>query len=110
MNSVTFDLIQDCITENKIRKGFNTTEVGPEIIHLAEELGELALAHRYRDHDKLVNACGDLIVYAIGLLGILGHDAGMVVMNIVSDNAKRRYQVDGAGHEIDLDKAPEAKR
>ena len=51
--------LQKEIFENKIQKGFNTKDVGKEIILLTEELGELAAAYRDKDEEEIKDAAGD---------------------------------------------------
>lgn len=47
--------VQKEIFENKIQKGFDTTDAGKEIILLTEELGELAAAYRDKDEDVIAS-------------------------------------------------------
>lgn len=86
--------MQSRIFANKIKHNFNTTEIGPEIIHLAEELGELARAYRDRKHKKVIDAVGDIAVYCIGLFSIIGSDAQEEITKIVVRNEKRGYRKD----------------
>lgn len=90
--------MQDRVYANKIKRGFNTTEVWPEIIHLMEELGELATAFRDENQVEMVDAVGDLIVFGLGLFSIFGQDAEMVLEKIIINNETRPIRNQGINH------------
>ena len=98
---MSFKKLQEEIIQNKIKKGFNHTDIGKEIILMAEELGELARA--YRDSNKkpakeidnrenIIDAVGDLVVYCLGVFEMLGVDGEEVVSEIVEKNKKRTHR------------------
>lgn len=95
--------LQREIHQNKISRGFNTTDVGKEIILMVEELGELARAYKKSNKkpageidrkEEIVDAIGDLMVYCLGLCEMLGVDSQKVLENIVESNKRRNH----AGH------------
>jgi NTP pyrophosphatase (non-canonical NTP hydrolase) len=92
--------LQKEIFRNKASRGFNVTDVGKEIILMAEELGELARAYKNSDEgpareisnrDQIIDAIGDLMAYCLGLCEMLGVDSGEVVKGIIEGNRKRKH-------------------
>ena len=83
--------LQKEIFENKKRRGFNTTDVGKEVVLMVEELGELARAVKNQDKQQMTDAIGDLMVYCLGLCEILGIDAQNVLEKIVENNTTRDH-------------------
>lgn len=79
------------IFENKKRKGFNTTDVGKEIVLMTEELGELAKAFKNKNKNDMSDAVGDLMVYCLGLCEILNVNSEELVENIVKQNETRAH-------------------
>ena len=92
--------LQREIYQNKIRRGFNVTDVGKEIVLMAEELGELARAYKNSDKlpapdishkDEMVDAIGDLMVYCLGLCEMLAVNSETVLQTIVEHNQTRTH-------------------
>lgn len=92
--------LQKEIYENKVKRNFNITDVGKEIVLMTEELGELARAYKNSDKknakeinnkEEIVDAIGDLMVYCLGLSEMLGVDAEEVLKKIVENNKKREH-------------------
>lgn len=92
--------LQRAIYANKVRRGWNVTDVGKEIVLMVEELGELARA--YKNSNKLpaaeidqraeiVDAIGDLMVYCLGLSEMMGVNAAEVLTQIVETNKGRSH-------------------
>jgi NTP pyrophosphatase (non-canonical NTP hydrolase) len=93
--------IQKEIFRNKADRDFNVTDVGKEIILVTEELGELARAYRdsnkkpARDidnRDAIIDAVGDIMVYCIGLCGMMGVECEEVLCKILADNKVRTHR------------------
>jgi len=89
------------IYENKIRQDFNVTDIGKEIITLAEELGELARAYRDSDkraawrisnRDNITDAIGDIMVYCLGLCEMMNVDSTDLLKQIIHENNAREYR------------------
>ncbi|MBI2639806.1 MAG: hypothetical protein HYW90_02850 [Candidatus Sungbacteria bacterium] len=89
-------LLQRRIYRNKVAKGFNVSRsrngVREEIVHLVEELGELAAAHRRGNRSKVINALIDLMVFDLGFLEILGVNTDREMDKVLVQNEKRRYR------------------
>lgn len=92
--------LQKEIFENKIRRGFNTTDVGKEIILMTEELGELAKAYKNSDKkpareisnkEEIVDAIVDLMIYCLGLCEMLGISSDEFLEKIVEKNKTRKH-------------------
>ncbi len=92
--------LQKEIFRNKTDRGFNVTDVGKEIILMAEELGELARAYKNSDkkpareinnRDSITDAIGDLMAYCLGLCEMLGVDSGEILKGIIENNRKREH-------------------
>jgi NTP pyrophosphatase (non-canonical NTP hydrolase) len=92
--------LQQEIYNNKVRHGWNVTDVGKEIVLMVEELGELA--HAYKNSNKLpareidqraeiTDAIGDLMVYCLGLSEMMGVNAEEVLTQIVENNKSRSH-------------------
>ncbi|MCB0081357.1 MAG: hypothetical protein KDE47_10515 [Caldilineaceae bacterium] len=92
--------LQREIYANKVRRGWNVTDVGKEIVLMVEELGELARAYKNSNklpaaeidqREEIVDAIGDLMVYCLGLSEMIGVDAGEVLTAIVENNKGRSH-------------------
>ena len=92
--------LQREIYANKVRRNWNVTDIGKEIVLMTEELGELARA--YKNSKKLpaaeidqraeiVDAIGDLMVYCLGLSEMMGVNAEEVLTAIVENNRSRSH-------------------
>ncbi len=87
---MTYSDFQQRIYENKVRRGFNVTDVEHEIVLMTEEFGELNDAYIHKlnsepgpqreiSYEKMVDAIGDLQVYNLGLASMFGWKADEVV-------------------------------
>jgi NTP pyrophosphatase (non-canonical NTP hydrolase) len=92
--------LQKAIYANKVRRNFNVTDVGKEIVLMVEELGELARAYKNSDkrpareisqREEMVDAVGDLMVYCLGLCEMLGADSEAILTTIVQNNQTRSH-------------------
>jgi NTP pyrophosphatase (non-canonical NTP hydrolase) len=92
--------LQQEIYNNKVRRGWNVTDIGKEIVLMVEELGELA--HAYKNSNKLpaseidqreeiTDAIGDLMVYCLGLCEMMDVNAEEVLTQIVENNKNRSH-------------------
>ncbi|MBS3052688.1 MAG: hypothetical protein J4428_04950 [Candidatus Aenigmarchaeota archaeon] len=80
------------IFDNKVKRKFNTTDVGKEIILMTEELGELAKAYKHGNKDEMIDAVGDLMVYCLGLCEILKINSEELLQKIVENNKTRSHK------------------
>jgi NTP pyrophosphatase (non-canonical NTP hydrolase) len=92
--------LQKEIFQNKVKRNFNTTDIGKEIILMVEELGELARAYKnsnkkpgkeINNKEDMVDAIGDLMIYCLGLCEMLGVNSEEVIKKIVENNKKRDH-------------------
>jgi len=92
--------LQKEIFKNKVNKGFNTLDVGKEIILMIEELGELAKAYKnsnkksareISNKEEITDAIGDLMVYCLGLCEMLGVSSEEITRQIVENNKTRTH-------------------
>lgn len=92
--------LQREIYANKVRRGWNVTDVGKEIVLMVEELGELARAYKNSNklpaaeidqREAIVDAIGDLMVYCLGLSEMMGVNAAEVLAQIVETNKGRSH-------------------
>lgn len=98
--------IQKRIFENKVKQGFNTKKIEPELLYLTEELGEAVAAYRRDKIKEFIDEIVDVIIYGLGLLAILKVDASKEILKKLKINEKRHYSKTskkGWGH-IDLTK------
>ncbi|MDD5145662.1 MAG: MazG nucleotide pyrophosphohydrolase domain-containing protein [Candidatus Pacebacteria bacterium] len=91
MKELTLREIQKRIWDNKVKKGFNTTDVSKEFLYLAEELGEAVKAYRKNSKDELAEEIVDLIIYSLGLLEMTKKDGYEEIMKKIEKNEKREY-------------------
>ena len=90
-----FKKIQKEIWQNKINKGFNTTDVNKEFCLLYGEVAEAYDAWK-KKKDDLNEELADVAIYLMGLSEMLGFDLADEIENKVKKNTKRVYKkVDG---------------
>ena len=100
MKELTLREIQERIWDNKVKKGFNTTDIGREFLYLTEELGEAVKAYRKGDKDELAEEIVDLIIYSLGLFKMLGKDGYEEIIKKMEKNEKREYQAAKRGFHL----------
>ncbi|MEZ4861740.1 MAG: MazG nucleotide pyrophosphohydrolase domain-containing protein [Caldilineaceae bacterium] len=92
--------LQQEIYDNKVRRNWNVTDVGKEIVLMVEELGELARAYKNSNklpaaaidqREEIIDALGDLMVYCLGLCEMMEVNAETVLTAIVENNKKRTH-------------------
>ncbi len=87
--------IQKQIWQNKINKGFNTTDVNKEFCLLYGEVSEAYEAYR-KKKDDLGEELADIAIYLMGISEMLGFDLEDQIVSKVSKNEKRVYKnIDG---------------
>ncbi len=89
---LTIREIQKRVWKNKVKKGFNTTDISKELLYLTEELGEAVRAYRKDSKDALAEEIVDLIIYSLGALEMLGKDGYEELIKKIEKNEKREYQ------------------
>lgn len=87
--------VQKDIWQNKVNKGFNTTDINKEFCLLYGEVGEAYDAWR-KHKDDLGEELADIAIYLMGLSEMIGFDLEDQIKNKVAKNEKRVYKnVDG---------------
>jgi len=77
--------------QNKLKKGFNTTDVNLEFALTYQELAEAFRAYRQK-LPELGEELADVMIYLLGLSEILGIDLESEVLKKMEKNKKRQYQ------------------
>lgn len=92
--------IQKDIWQNKLNKGFNTTDVNKEFCLLYGEVSEAYDAWK-KKKDDLNEELADIAIYLMGLSEMLGFDLTDEIEKKVSKNEKRVYKnIDGVNVRI----------
>lgn len=87
--------MQKSIWQNKIDKGFNTTNVEKEFCLLYGEVSEAYDAYR-KKKDDLGSELADIAIYLMGLSEMLGFDLEDEIKKKHKKNVKRVYKtIDG---------------
>jgi len=87
--------IQKDIWQNKLNKGFNTTDVNKEFCLLYGEVAEAYDAWKKKKED-LNEELADIAIYLLGLSEMLGFNLADEIEKKVLKNAKRIYKnIDG---------------
>ncbi|GIF45231.1 MazG-like family protein [Actinoplanes xinjiangensis] len=81
--------------ENKLAKGFNTSEVPLEFCLLQGEVAEAFDAWR-RTRDNLGEELADIAIYVMSLAEMTGVDLQSAIEQKLAKNAKRTYVTDEA--------------
>ncbi|MFZ3054932.1 MAG: MazG-like family protein [Minisyncoccales bacterium] len=82
---------QKDIFQNKISKGFNTTDINKEFCYTYGELGEAYDAYR-KKKDDLGEELADVVIYLMGLSEMLKIDLEDEILKKISKNEKREYE------------------
>lgn len=88
--STNLKQIQKDVWQNKINKGFNTTDIEKEFCFLYGEVAEAYEA--YRKKDDLGEELADVAIYLLGLSEMLDFDLEDEIMKKVSKNERRVYK------------------
>ena len=92
--------IQKDIWQNKLNKGFNTTDVNKEFCLLYGEVAEAYDAWK-KKKDDLNEELADVAIYLLSLSEMLGFDLADEIEKKVSKNEKRVYKnIDGVNVRI----------
>ena len=92
--------IQKDVWQNKLNKGFNTTDVNKEFCLLYGEVSEAYDAWK-KKKDDLNEELADIAIYLMGLSEMLSFDLADEIEKKVSKNEKRVYKnIDGVNVRI----------
>ena len=97
---VDLQQLQKRVYQNKIKQGFNVTDIYMEFCYTYGELSEACEAY-LKKKDDLGEELADVIVYLLGLAEILGINLEKEILNKIEKNEKRQYtQKDGINMRI----------
>jgi NTP pyrophosphatase (non-canonical NTP hydrolase) len=86
------------IYQNKVKKGFNVTDLKEEFLYLYGEVGEAYNAW-LKDKDDVGEELADVVIFALGISEILGIDLEKEIEHKIYKNSKREYEIiNGIGH------------
>ena len=83
--------MQKEILQNKINKGFNTTDINKEFCLLYGEVSEAYDAYR-KNKDDLGEELADIAIYLLGISEILGKNLEEEIINKIEINKTRKYK------------------
>ncbi len=83
--------MQKEVWENKLEKGFNTTNVEKEFCLLYGEVGEAFDAYR-KKKDDLGDELADIAIYLMGLSQMLGKNLSDEIEHKMKINKNRKYK------------------
>lgn len=87
--------LQKQVYENKVNKGFNTTDVPKEFCYLYGEVGEAYEAYMKKKND-LGEELADVAIYLLGISEILNIDLEKEILHKIKKNKNRVYKkIDG---------------
>lgn len=93
--------LQKEIFQNKLNKGFNTTDISKEFCYTYSELSEAYDAFRKKKSD-LGEELADVVIFVLGLSEMLKIDLEEEILDKVSKNEKRKYEkINGANIKIE---------
>ena len=89
---------QRLIFENKVNKGFNTTNVEKEFLLIYGEVAEAFEAYKKKDSDNLGEELADIAIYLLGLSEILNIDLDKEIIKKININKNRTYTSGNNGY------------
>lgn len=89
---------QKVIFQNKVDKGFNTTNIEKEFLMLYGEVSEAVNAYKKNDKEGLAEELADVAIYLLGLAEILQINLGKEINKKIEINRKRQYISNGNGY------------
>jgi hypothetical protein len=105
--AMNFRDVQVAAWENKLAKGFNTTDVPMEFCLLQAEVGEAFDAWR-KGLPDLAEELADVALFLVSLAEMTGIDLQAAVEAKLAKNAGRTYALGGNGYMVRVDTAPYA--
>lgn len=97
MTNLAITAIQAQAWQNKIRKGFNTTDIPLEFALAFAELGEAFDAWR-RTPETLPGELADALIYLVSIAQMAGVDLSQAVADKIAENEGRTYARNSRGH------------
>lgn len=84
--------LQNSVFQNKLSKGFNTTDINTEFCLLYGEVAEAFEAYK-NDEDGIGEELADIAIYLMGLSQMLGINLEEEILKKIAKNENRRYEV-----------------
>ena len=97
--SIDLKKLQKEVIRNKIKKGFNTTDIALEFCRAHEELSEAFSKHN-KNQPGVAEEFADVMIFILGMCEEMGFDLEKELLLKVEKNKKRRYR---------KEKSPEGK-
>ena len=91
--------IQTAILANKVRKGFNTTNIEQEFCYLYGEVGEAYEAY-YKQKPTFPEELADVAIFLLGIAEIKGIDLEEEIHKKVAKNEGREYKFNELGKPV----------
>lgn len=82
--------LQKDVYQNKLDKGFNTTDIAQEFCRAHEELSE-AFKKYNQDEEGVGEELADVAIFLLGISEIMGFDLQTEMLNKIEKNKKRKY-------------------
>lgn len=89
--SIDLRKLQQEVYQNKLDKGFNTTDVAVEFCRAFEELSE-AFSKYNKGEEGVAEEFADVAIFLLGMSEILGFDLENELVKKIEKNKKRQYQ------------------
>ncbi|MFT7016093.1 MAG: NTP pyrophosphatase (non-canonical NTP hydrolase) [Candidatus Paceibacteria bacterium] len=82
--------LQKEVYANKVKKGFNTTDIAQEFCRAYEELSE-AFKKYNQDEEGVAEEVADVAIFLLGISEIMGFDLEDEITKKVQKNKERKY-------------------
>jgi len=89
--------LQQRAYQNKVKQGFNTTDIYMEFCYIYGELNEAREAYMKRE-ENVGEELADVTIYLLGLAEILGVDLEQEILRKMDKNENRRYTQEGGAN------------
>lgn len=83
--------LQKKVIENKMEKGFNTTDVAYEFCRAHEELSE-AFSKYSKGREGVAEEFADVVIFVLGMCEQMGFDLEKELVRKIEINKKRKYK------------------
>jgi len=95
--------LQKKLYQNKLDKGFNTTNVEMEFCLIMEELGEAYRAFSRETHENYAEELADVALFLLGLCEITDVNLEEELLKKFEKIKKRQYKTLPNGHMVKID-------
>lgn len=88
---IDLNQLQKEVYDNKVAKGFNTTDIAVEFCLMNTEVAEAFKAYRYKQSD-VGEELADIAIYLLGLAQMLNIDLEKKILEKIEKNRNRIYK------------------